>query len=62
MRSYTQYLWFNTEKRQAFINITSLVEDAVQKSGIKEGSCLVNAMHITSSVFTHDENSMQKGG
>jgi len=61
MKSFTHYLWFNTEERQAFINITSLVQKSVEKSGIQEGLCLVNAMHITSSVFTHDENSMQKG-
>ncbi|HNQ50683.1 MAG TPA: secondary thiamine-phosphate synthase enzyme YjbQ [Candidatus Omnitrophota bacterium] len=55
MKSHTQYLWFNTEERQAFINITSLVEEAVKKSGIAEGLCLVNAMHITSSVFINDD-------
>ncbi len=55
MKSYTQHLWFNTAKRQEFINITPSVEDAVKKSGIKEGLCLVNAMHITSSVFINDE-------
>jgi secondary thiamine-phosphate synthase enzyme len=57
MKSYTQYLWFNTKKRQEFINITSLVEEAVSKSGVKEGLCLVNAMHITSSVFINDDES-----
>ena len=62
MKSHTQYLWFNTKNRQEFINITRQVEEAVAKSAVKEGLCLVNAMHITSSVFTHDENSMQKGG
>jgi secondary thiamine-phosphate synthase enzyme len=55
MKSHTQYLWFNTETRQAFINITSLVQEAVEKSGIKEGLCLVNAMHITSSIFINDD-------
>jgi len=54
MRSYTEYLVFNTAKRQEFINITNQVEDVVKKSSIKEGLCLVNAMHITSAVFTHD--------
>jgi len=54
MKSYTGYLWFNTKDRQEFINITSQVEEAVEKSGIKEGLCLVNAMHITASVFTDD--------
>ena len=55
MRHYTQYLWFNTKNRQEFINITDLVEEAVKKSSIKEGLCLVNAMHITSSVFINDD-------
>ncbi len=62
MKSYTQYLWFNTKNRQEFINITPDVEEAVEKSGIKEGLCLVNAMHITSSIFTDVENSMQGNG
>ena len=61
MKSHNQYLWFNTKNRQEFINITPQVEEAVDKSGIKEGLCLVNAMHITSSVFTDEENLMQKG-
>ncbi|MCX5708478.1 MAG: secondary thiamine-phosphate synthase enzyme YjbQ [Candidatus Omnitrophica bacterium] len=55
MRSYTSYLWFNTPERQVFLNITGQVESAVQESGIKEGLCLVNAMHITSSVFINDD-------
>ena len=55
MKSCTQYLWFNTKERQEFINITDQVEDAVNKSGIKEGLCLVNAMHITASVFINDD-------
>jgi thiamine phosphate synthase YjbQ (UPF0047 family) len=59
MVSYRQELWFNTKNRQEFINITPQVEEAVKKSRVKEGLCLVNAMHITASVFTHDENSMQ---
>ncbi len=57
MKTHTHYLWFNTEDRQAFINITSLVQEAVEKSGIQEGLCLVNAMHITSSVFINDDES-----
>ena len=57
MRSHTGYLWFNTEKRQEFINITPQVEDALRQSAIKEGLCLVNAMHITSSVFINDDES-----
>ncbi|MCM8781379.1 MAG: secondary thiamine-phosphate synthase enzyme YjbQ [Candidatus Omnitrophica bacterium] len=55
MKSYTQYLWFNTKNRQEIINITAQVEEAVKKSGVKEGLCLVNAMHITSSVFINDD-------
>ena len=57
MKSHTQYLWFNTKKRQEFINITPQVEEAVRKSGVKEGMCLANAMHITSSVFINDDES-----
>ena len=57
MKSHTQYLWFNTKNRQEFINITPQVEEAVKKSGVKEGFCLVNAMHITSSVFINDDES-----
>ena len=55
MKSHSQYLWFNTKNRQEFINITPQVEEALKKSGIKEGLCLVNAMHITSSVFINDD-------
>lgn len=55
MKSYTQYLWFNTKNRQELINITSHVEESVRKSGVQEGVCLVNAMHITSSVFINDD-------
>jgi secondary thiamine-phosphate synthase enzyme len=57
MKSHTQYLWFNTKNRQEFINITPQVEEAVAKSGIKEGFCLVNASHITASVFINDDES-----
>jgi secondary thiamine-phosphate synthase enzyme len=55
MKSHTQYLWFNTKNRQEFINITPQVEEAVKKSQVREGLCLVNAMHITSSVFINDD-------
>ena len=55
MKSYTQYLWFNTKNRQEFINITPEVEAILKKSSIKEGLCLVNAMHITASVFINDD-------
>ena len=54
MKSHTQYLWFNTGDRYDIVNITPQVEAEVRKSGIKEGICLVNAMHITSSVFIND--------
>ncbi len=54
MKSFTEYLWFNLHSRRGFVNITSQIELLVQKSGIQEGLCLVNAMHITSSVFIND--------
>ena len=55
MKSRTEHLWFETSKRIEFINITDKVESAIKKSGIKEGIVLVNAMHITASVFINDE-------
>ena len=55
MKSHTEHLWFSTSKRIEFINITDKVEQAVKKSNIKEGLVLVNAMHITASVFINDE-------
>jgi len=55
MKSYTEHLWFNTKNRREFINITSEVEECLAKSGVKEGLCLVNAMHITASVFINDD-------
>lgn len=55
MKSYTKYLWFNTKNRIEIINITEEVERTVKDSGIKEGLCLVNAMHITASVFINDD-------
>lgn len=57
MRSETEYLTFNTPTRRAFVNITSNVRKIVEKSGIKEGLCLVDAMHITASVFINDNES-----
>lgn len=57
MKVTTEYLWFNTEKRQELINITHKVEEVAKKSGVKEGLCLVNAMHITASVFINDDES-----
>ncbi|NUM35049.1 MAG: YjbQ family protein [Candidatus Brocadiae bacterium] len=57
MKSYTEYLYFETKKPKDFINITHRVEEALQKSGVQEGLCLVNAMHITSSVYINDAES-----
>ena len=54
MKHFTEYVWMNTSERYEIINITSQVEAALKKSGIKEGLCLVNAMHITASVFIND--------
>ena len=54
MKSYKKELWFNAPERVAFINITNQVEEALRESGIKEGLCLINAMHITASVFIND--------
>ncbi len=57
MKSYRKELWFETPNRRDFINITPAVEACLSDSGIKEGLCLVNAMHITSSVFINDDES-----
>ena len=57
MKSLTEYLTFKTKLKKEFVNITSDVEKLVQKSSIKEGICLVNAMHITASVFINDNES-----
>ena len=57
MKSYKKELWFETSTRRAFINITSQVEKCLAESGIHEGLALVNAMHITSSVFINDDES-----
>jgi len=54
MKSYKKELWFNIPERVAFINISNQVEEALHESGIKEGLCLINAMHITASVFIND--------
>jgi len=55
MKSHTEYLSFNIPSRMGFLNITPQVEQAVQKSGVREGLVLVNAMHITASVFINDD-------
>lgn len=57
MKSHTAYLTFNTKSRREYINITREVESELKKSGIKEGLCLVNAMHITASVYINDNES-----
>ena len=57
MKSHTEYFSFTTKRQVEFINITGEVEKAVKKSAIDEGLCLVNAMHITASVFINDEES-----
>ena len=57
MKSYRKELWFETRKRREFLNITPQVEECLAASGIREGLCLVNAMHITASVFINDDES-----
>ena len=55
MKSYRQDLWFEARHRREFINITPEVEECLRASGVTEGLCLVNAMHITASVFINDD-------
>ncbi len=55
MKSYKKELWFNTPHRRDFINITPQIEDCLKESKITEGLCLINAMHITASVFINDD-------
>ncbi len=55
MKNYRKELWFDTSQRREFINITPEVDRAVRESGVNEGLCLVNAMHITASVFINDD-------
>jgi secondary thiamine-phosphate synthase enzyme len=57
MKSYRKELWFEVPTRRAFVNITGEVEECLRESGIREGLCLVNAMHITASVFINDNES-----
>ena len=57
MKSLTKYLSFKTKSKKEFVNITSDIEKLVQESGVKDGLCLVNAMHITASVFINDNES-----
>jgi len=55
MKSYRKELWFNVPSRRGFVNITREVQGAIEESGVKEGLVLVNAMHITASVFINDD-------
>jgi secondary thiamine-phosphate synthase enzyme len=57
MKTYREELWFNTKTRREYINITDQVQAAIDKSTIKEGMCLVNAMHISASVYINDDES-----
>ncbi len=57
MKSHTEYLTFTVPKRMDFVNITPQVREVVKRSGVREGLCLVNAMHITASVFINDDES-----
>ncbi|HPD29247.1 MAG TPA: secondary thiamine-phosphate synthase enzyme YjbQ [Phycisphaerae bacterium] len=57
MKSHRKELWFNTPRRRDYINITDQVSEAVRESGVREGLCLVNAMHITASVYINDAES-----
>ena len=55
MKSYREYLWFETKEKREYINITPQVEAVIRKSGVKEGLVLVNPMHITASCFINDD-------
>ena len=55
MKSYRKELWFEVRQRRELINITPEIEECIRESGVQEGLCLVNAMHITSSVFINDD-------
>jgi secondary thiamine-phosphate synthase enzyme len=55
MKSYREELWFETRTKRAYLNITPQIETAVTKSGVREGLVLVNAMHITASVYINDD-------
>ena len=57
MKSYRKELWFDVPRRRQLLNITDRVETCLGESGIREGLCLVNAMHITASVFINDDES-----
>jgi secondary thiamine-phosphate synthase enzyme len=55
MKSLTEYLWFNTTQRRDLVNITDTVEGLVKRSGVREGLCLVSAMHITAGIWVNDD-------
>ncbi len=55
MKSHTEYLWFNTKNRRQLVNITPDVAKCIEASGVREGFCLVSAMHITSGIWVNDE-------
>ena len=57
MKSHTEYLWFNTRNRRELVRITDTIESIVEKSGVKEGFCLVSAMHITAGIIVNDNES-----
>jgi secondary thiamine-phosphate synthase enzyme len=57
VKSLTEHLWFEVPSRRGFVNITATVEDLVRRSGVQEGLCLVNAMHITAAAFINDNES-----
>jgi secondary thiamine-phosphate synthase enzyme len=57
VKTYRKELWFETRRRREFLNITPQVAECLAESGIREGLCLVNAMHITASVFINDDES-----
>jgi secondary thiamine-phosphate synthase enzyme len=57
MKSYRKELWFQIPQRRGFVNITPQVQECLRESGVREGLCLVNAMHITASVFINDDES-----
>jgi len=55
VKSLTEHLWFHIKSRRGFVNMTPQVEELVARSGVRDGLCLVNAMHITASVFINDD-------
>ena len=57
MKSYRKELWFQVPQRRGFVNITPQVQECLRESGVREGLCLVNAQHITASVFINDDES-----